>query len=170
MGSDAGMGWRSTRTRLTGRWRGWGRGGRRGHGGEASHGRKRREEDGGRRMEARVGRRTGRRSKRDVRGRQRRRRRRRLFPRRHHCWHGGAAAWATWTPPSPRRRGLGTARRGVVDTVAGVALVDGDGAYAEGGNLTGEAAVREERGEQVVFPIKMTTLLRLEKETGEQQT
>nr|AAX95711.1 hypothetical protein [Oryza sativa Japonica Group]ABB47855.2 hypothetical protein LOC_Os10g36010 [Oryza sativa Japonica Group] len=51
------------------------------------------------------------------------------------------------------RRGLGTARRGVVDTVAGVALVDGDGAYAEGGNLTGEAAVREERGEQVVDEV-----------------
>uniref|UniRef100_A0A0E0BCF7 Uncharacterized protein n=1 Tax=Oryza glumipatula TaxID=40148 RepID=A0A0E0BCF7_9ORYZ len=34
-----------------------------------------------------------------------------------------------------------------------MALVDGDGAYAEGGNLAGEAAAREERGEQVVDEV-----------------
>nr|XP_015630402.2 uncharacterized protein LOC107278365 [Oryza sativa Japonica Group] len=49
-------------------------------------------------------------------------------------------------------------RHGAVDAVAGMALADGDG----------EAATREERGEQ--FPVKMMTLLHLEKETGEQHT
>uniref|UniRef100_A0A0D3HE43 DUF834 domain-containing protein n=1 Tax=Oryza barthii TaxID=65489 RepID=A0A0D3HE43_9ORYZ len=50
---------------------------------------------------------------------------------------------------------------GEAATGNGVALADGDG----------EAAAREERGEQVVLiPVKMTTLLHLEKETGEQQT
>ena len=51
-----------------------------------------------------------------------------------------------------RHRGLGTAQRVAADAVAGVALADGDGAGAEGGDLAGEAAAREERGEQVPQP------------------